>query len=163
MSLAIILIVVILVIIDQIVKYWALTYLAPIGTIKVIDGIFSLTYVENRGAAYGSFSNYTEMLAVLSLVMSIGIIYLIIKFDKYFKTMFIKYGLVLTLAGAIGNFIDRAFRSFVVDMFQFKFIDFPVFNVADICVVIGTALIMIGILFFEEDEEKENKKKRTRT
>ncbi len=159
MSIAIILIVVVLVLIDQVVKFWALTYLAPIGTIPVINGLLSFTYVENRGAAYGSFSNYTQMLAVISFLMSIGLIYLIIKFDKYFEAKIIKYGLVLTLAGAIGNFIDRAFRSFVVDMFQFTFIDFPVFNVADICVVIGTAIIMFGILFLEEDDKDKNKNK----
>ncbi len=152
MSLAIILVVAVLVVMDQVVKYWALTYLAPIGTMKVIDGLLSFTYVENRGAAYGSFSNYTQVLALVSLLLSIGLVYLLIKFNKYFKATIIKYGLVLTLAGAIGNFIDRAFRSFVVDMFQFTFIDFPVFNVADICVVIGTALIMIGILFFEKED-----------
>ncbi len=158
MSLAMILIVAVLIIIDQVIKYWALTTLAPIGSIPVINGLLSLTYVENRGAAYGSFSNYTEVLAVISFVLSVGLIYLIIKFDKYFKAKIIKFGLVLTLAGAIGNFIDRAFRSFVVDMFQFTFINFPVFNFADICVVIGTAIIMIGILFLEKEDEKEDKK-----
>ncbi len=160
MSLAMVLIVAVLIIIDQIIKYWALTSLAPIGTINVIEGLLSFTYVENRGAAYGSFSSYTPVLAVISFVLSIGIIYLIIKFDKYFKASIIKYGLVLTLAGAIGNFIDRAFRSYVVDMFQFTFIEFPVFNFADICVVIGTTIIMVGILFFEKDDVKKDEIKK---
>ncbi len=154
MSLVMILIVAVLIVIDQIIKYWALTSLAPIGTINVIDGLLSFTYVENRGAAYGSFSSYTPVLALISFLLSIGIIYLIIKFDNYFEAKIIKYGLVLTLAGAIGNFIDRAFRGFVVDMFEFTFIDFPVFNFADICVVIGTSIIMIGIVFFEKDDKK---------
>lgn len=151
MGILAIIMVISLIILDQIVKYWALVVLKPIGSITVINGFFALTYVENRGAAYGSFSEHTAILAVLSLVMSLGIIYVIRNFDKYFSTKYVKWGLYLTLAGALGNFIDRAFRTFVVDMFQFTFIDFPVFNVADICVVIGAVIIIIAVLIFEKD------------
>lgn len=151
MGILAILMVIGLIILDQIVKYWALVVLQPLGSINVISGLFSLTYVENRGAAYGSFSSHTSLLALLSLVMSIGIVYVIFNFDKYFNTKYIKLGLYLTLAGALGNFIDRAFRTFVVDMFQFTFIDFPVFNVADVCVVIGAFIIIFSVLIFEKD------------
>ncbi len=139
-----------LITLDQVVKYWALVSLKPIGSIDIIDGVFALTYVENKGAAYGSFAQYTPFLALLSLVMSAVIIYCLVKYDKYFKAPFAKFGLYFTLAGALGNFIDRAFRSYVVDMFQFTFFDFPVFNVADICVVIGAIIIVIDVMFFED-------------
>ncbi len=139
-----------LIILDQVVKYWALVALQPIGSIDVIEGVFALTYVENTGAAYGSFSEHTPFLAILSLVMSIAIVYCIVKYEKFFKAPYAKVGLYFTLAGALGNFIDRAFRSYVVDMFQFTFIDFPVFNVADICVVIGAIIIIITVLLFED-------------
>ncbi len=143
-------IVTILILLDQIVKYWAFEYLRTIDSINVVDGFFALTYVENRGAAYGIFSNGTSFLAILSFVLSIGLVYVVIKFDKYFKAKLTKIGLVLTLAGALGNFFDRAFRGFVVDMFQFTFIDFPVFNVADICIVIGCIMIVIAVLWLED-------------
>ncbi len=139
-----------LIILDQVVKYWALVSLKPVGSINVIDGVFALTYVENTGAAFSSFSQHTPLLALLSLVMSGVIVYCIIKYDNYFKAPYAKFGLYFTLAGALGNFIDRAFRSYVVDMFQFTFIDFPVFNVADICVVIGAIIIVITVIFFED-------------
>ncbi len=139
-----------LIILDQVVKYWAIISLKPIGSVDIIDGVFALTYVENKGAAYGSFAQFTPFLALLSLVLSGVIIYCIVKYEKYFKAPFAKIGLYFTLAGALGNFIDRAFRTFVVDMFQFTFIDFPVFNVADICVVTGAIIIVIDVMFFEE-------------
>ncbi len=139
-----------LIVLDQIVKYWAIVSLKPIGSIDIIDGIFALTYVENTGAAFSSFSEHTSILAGLSLVMSVVIIFCIVNYNKYFKSPFARYGLYFTLAGAIGNFIDRAFRTFVVDMFQFTFFDFPVFNVADICVVIGAIIIVINVVFFED-------------
>ncbi len=143
-------IVVTLILLDQAVKYWAFEYLKDMDSINVIDGLFALTYVENKGAAYGIFSNGTTFLAILSFVLSVGLIYVIIKFDKYFKSKLTKVGLILTLAGALGNFFDRAFRGFVVDMFQFTFIKFPVFNVADICIVVGCILIVIAVLWLED-------------
>ncbi len=150
MTIMSVIVVLILIILDQFTKYLVLVFLKPVGTITIIENIFSLTFVENTGAAYGILSNATPFLAVLSFVLSIGLIYLIKNFDKYFTARLTKVGLVLTLAGALGNFFDRAFRGYVVDMFEFTFIDFPVFNVADICVVLGAIAIMASTLIYEE-------------
>lgn len=150
MSILAIIVVIGLIVFDQIVKYWALVSLKPIGTVNIIEGFFALTYVENRGAAWSSFSEHTPILALVSLVLSCGILYLILKYDKYFKFPYAKFGLYLTLAGALGNFIDRAFRTYVIDMFQFTFISFPVFNIADICVVVGAIIIVLSVLIFED-------------
>ena len=65
-------------------------------------------------------------------------------------------GLVLMLAGTIGNFIDRARQGFVVDMFQLDFINFPIFNIADLALTIGVALLFIFVIFFDRDEEEDH-------
>ncbi len=139
-----------LVTIDQLTKLWALNSLQN-GEIEVIKNILTFNYVENTGAAWGIFSNSTTALAIFSFIVAIGIIYLMINVKKYFTTPYINYILVVALAGTIGNFIDRAFRHFVVDFIEVTFIDFPVFNFADICVVISAIVFITVILLFEEE------------
>ena len=114
-----------LVILDQVVKYLVMTNIAFGEHVPFIPYILELTYVENTGAAFSIFSEHTWALALVSLAMSL------------FRHPFGKLALTLLLAGAFGNFIDRAFRGYVVDMFNVLFMHFAVFNVADICVVVG--------------------------
>ena len=124
-----------LVALDQLVKYLVMTNI-PFGEhVPFIPHILELTYVKNTGAAFSIFSDHTWALALVSLVMSIVLALALWK--NIFRHPFGKLALTLLLAGAVGNFIDRAFRGFVVDMFNVLFMDFAVFNVADICVVAG--------------------------
>ena len=114
-----------LVAVDQIVKYLVMTRI-PLGEhVPFIPHILDLTYVTNTGAAFSIFSEHTWALALVSLVMSVLLALALWK--GLFKHPLGKLTLTLLLAGAVGNLIDRAFRGFVVDMF----------NVADICVVVG--------------------------
>ena len=123
-----------LVALDQLVKYLVMTNI-PFGEhVPFIPHILELTYVKNTGAAFSIFSDHTWALALVSLVMSIVLALALWK--NIFRHPFGKLALTLLLAGAAGNFIDRAFRGFVVDMFNVLFMNFAVFNVADICVVV---------------------------
>jgi signal peptidase II len=135
-----------LVLLDQATKYYALNFLSKIGSISIIDNIFNLTYVENRGAAFGMLQNQKWFFVLVAFAVVSFIVYYL-KTNKNMSRLY-QVSLVLILAGAIGNLIDRIRLNFVVDFFDF--IVWPVFNVADICVVIGGILLSYIIIFDKE-------------
>lgn len=141
------LIAVILVVIDQLVKLWVRGNIPLGASIPFLPHVMDLTYTQNTGAAFSSFSGLTWLLALISLAATILLAVAIAK--KFFPTPLGLFTLSLLLAGAAGNLIDRAFLGFVTDMFQTTFIHFAVFNVADICVTVGGALAVAYVLFFE--------------
>ena len=141
---------------DQIVKAWAKTSLIDVGTIPVIKDIFHLTYAENRGAAFSMLEGQRWFFIVLTSVMLVVIA--VAFFKEFFKGIWGKTTLVFIFAGAVGNFIDRVWLGFVVDMFDFRLIDFPIFNVADIFLTVGAIMGIIYILFIDKDLFKEDKK-----
>lgn len=140
---------------DQIVKYWAVTVLAPAVTIPLIDGVFALTYVENTGAAFGLLAgkNQQMLLAAMAAAVMLAAIWALRK--GWVLTALGRVSIYLVIAGAAGNVIDRLMRGFVVDMFSFELIHFPVFNVADIYVVAGVILFMVYYLFVHDKAEAE--------
>lgn len=140
-----------LVALDQLVKYLVMTNI-PLGEhVPFIPYILELTYVTNTGAAFSIFSEHTWALAVVSLVMSVALALAL--FKGLFRHPLGRLTLALLLAGALGNFIDRAFRGFVVDMFNVLFMRFAVFNVADICVVVGGVSAGLYYLFLMDKLE----------
>lgn len=140
-----------LVALDQVVKYLVLTYI-PLGEhVPFIPYLVELTYVQNTGAAFSLFDQHTWLLTLTSLVMSIVLAAALRK--GFFRHPLGKVTLTLLLAGAVGNLIDRAFRGFVVDMFNVLFMNFAVFNVADICVVVGGIAAALYYLFLAEKLE----------
>ena len=146
------LLVVFLVVIDQLVKWWVRASI-PLGqSIPFIPYLMDLAYVRNTGAAFSVFSRHTWLLTLISLAGSVLLAILLRK--KYFPGWLGKLSLSLVLAGAVGNLIDRACLGYVTDMFQTTFIRFAVFNVADICVVVGGFLLVFYVLFLW-DKEKE--------
>ena len=145
--------VVILTALDQYSKFIALTHLKPVGNIKVIDGWFDFTFVENRGAAFGILEGQRWFFIILTIAVTIGVIIYLRKMkEKDCAHNFLRFSLVLILAGAWGNAIDRLLRGYVVDYFEFTFINYPVFNVADIYVVAGTILLAVLLLLVIKDE-----------
>ena len=144
-------IVAILIGLDQIIKYWALNHLQGVGSISVINNIFNLTYVENRGAAFGMLqNNQTIFIAVAAIASCYGLYYLHTKkVNNIGKT-----GIILVISGAIGNLIDRVRLGFVVDYLDFHIIWSYVFNLADCFVVVGTILLCMYIITSEEDEKQ---------
>ena len=124
-----------LVALDQLVKLLVLNNIAPGAHVPFIPHLLELTYVQNTGAAFSLFEEHTWILALISLAMSVVLSLALWK--NFFRHPLGKVTLTLLLAGAVGNLIDRVFRGFVVDMFNVLFMNFAVFNVADICVVVG--------------------------
>lgn len=144
----------VLVLLDQGVKQWALTRLAGQPSIVWIPNVFQLSYVENRGAAFGLLQGNTVLLAVFSIILIGLLLYTYSRIPLGKEGRLLRAVYILIVAGAIGNQIDRVFRGYVVDMFDFCLIRFPVFNVADCCVVIGAGLLILSVLLQRETIEK---------
>ena len=143
-----------LILLDQLTKRLAVIYLKDKMPIAIIDNILELTYVENRGAAFGILQNKQILFYVLTILILIAIIYLLIKFDLKKENIVQFIFLLLIFSGAVGNFIDRVKNKYVVDFIYFKPIDFPVFNVADICITLGSILMIIILIFVKEKDNK---------
>jgi signal peptidase II len=143
---------VVILVADLLTKIWAQTRLQELGTIPLIEGVFHLTYVENRGAAFGILQNQRAFFIVITLVFAAAVIYVIFKYKN--RPAILDLGISFMVAGALGNMIDRIWRGFVVDMFDFRLIDYPVFNVADIFVCIGAGLLAIFFIFFDGKGKK---------
>lgn len=141
-------VVVIAVIIDQLTKYFASGNLTS-DAFRVIPGIINFRYVENRGMAFGMFQNGTIILSVLTGIFIILMFFIVYKY-KAKTTKFFRICFSLIIGGAVGNFIDRVFAGFVVDFIEFDFVNFAVFNFADICVTIGAILLFIYLLLCKE-------------
>ena len=137
----------VLILLDQAVKYLVLTHIPLGGQMPFIPYLLELTYVQNTGAAFSMFAEHTWMLTLVSLVLSVVLAAAIRK--NFFRHPLGKLTLTLLLAGAVGNLIDRAFRGYVVDMFNVLFMNFAVFNVADCFVVVGGIATGIYYLFLE--------------
>ena len=150
---------VVLFIADQATKYMALTRLKPMGCATFIDGFMDFTFVENRGAAFGILDGKVWLLLIMAVVICVVIIAAMLKMPDTREYKWLKWSLMLILAGAVGNVADRLFRGYVIDFFEFTFIKWPVFNMADIYVVIGTIAMAILVLFvIKDDKDVKNSK-----
>lgn len=139
------------VLLDRVSKWVVAAFLAPDKTQVVIPGVLNLTYVENKGAAFGMLQNQQWLFILVTCVVIIGIGYVLIKQPP--KHVSGRIGLPLLMAGAIGNLIDRIFVGYVVDFIDFHIIQFYVFNVADICVTISAFLVGYYLLFAMDKEK----------
>ena len=146
--------VVALVALDQLVKFLVRVNIALGEGVPFLPHILQLTYVQNTGAAFSLFHEHTWILTLISLAASIALAVLLVK--RVFPRPFGMLSLSLVLAGAVGNLIDRALLGYVTDMFQTLFMNFAVFNVADICVVVGGIVFCVYYLFFHDKEEKDH-------
>ena len=145
----------VLVVLDQLVKYLVSTYIPVGGSVPFLPYIMDLTYVKNTGCAFSLLEEHTWLLTLVSAVMSVLLGTAIAK--GFFKHPLGKVTLSLLLAGAVGNFIDRALYGYVIDMFRTLFMEFAVFNVADICVVVGGIAAAAYYLFlYDKLEGKTN-------
>lgn len=138
-------------VLDQVSKALAAANISPSGGICIIPGIIDMVYVENTGAAFSILNKHTWLLGLVSAMFCIGLAAYMIK-KKQKNPLFACCGGLL-LGGALGNGIDRVLRGYVIDFFEFSFFKFPVFNVADIAITVGAALLVIYVLI----NDKENK------
>ena len=139
-----------LVAVDQAVKFLVRANIPLYTSIPFIPHLMDLTYVQNTGAAFSSFAEHTWVLTLISAVMSLLLAAALIQ-KKHPIHPAGRWSLAVILAGAVGNLIDRAAFGFVTDMFQTTFIRFAVFNVADICVVLGGIAFVVYYLFLTND------------
>ena len=133
-----------MVVLDQLSKHWARAYLIGAGRVTLIEGVFGLVYTENTGAAFGLFKGQRWFFLILTVFLVAGIVWTMHK--KYFPGRLASIAFAFILGGALGNFVDRAINGFVVDMFEFRFINFAIFNVADIFLTIGVGLMVIYVI-----------------
>lgn len=142
-----ILIIILVNIIDRLSKLWAVKQLKSGSDIVIIKNIFSFSYLENQGAAWGIFQGKIIFLLIVTITIFAGIVYFFVKYKP--KNKVLRLSLSLIIGGAAGNMFDRAVYKHVVDFIFFHYKDvysFPTFNVADISVVIGTFLLAICLL-----------------
>ncbi len=145
---------VVLIVIDQLSKWYIKANYLYLEKSEVITDFFYITHHKNSGAAWGIFQDATLALAILSGIVTVVLIVFMLSMEH--KMAVISLGVII--AGAIGNLIDRAIFMEVTDFLDFYIFsyDFPIFNVADMCVVIGTILLSIYILFIYKEEPKKD-------
>ena len=133
-----------LIVLDQLVKAYVVQNIA-LGEIKSwIPNLVSLTYLQNRGAAFSILQDQQLLFAVITLVVVIGAIWYLHKHME--DSLWMVLGLTLIIAGGLGNFIDRISQGFVVDMFHLDFINFAIFNVADSYLTVGVIILLLAML-----------------
>ena len=135
---------------DQVVKMFTVNHFSLHEGMEFIKGIVSILYVRNTGAAWGMFEGKMFFFYLITAVAVGTLLYLMFKEKGKSKLLLTAYSLIL--AGAVGNFIDRIRLGYVVDMFKFEFIDFPIFNVADICLTIGVIFLFYYVIFKEQSK-----------
>ena len=152
--------------IDQLTKIIVSCNMELYESISVIPKTFNITYIQNRGAAFGMLSNHRWVFMVVSMLAIIGMCVYLFRFSK--EGMFFKVGLALIISGGIGNMIDRIFLGYVVDMIEATFIEtlfgwsFAIFNVADSFVCVGAGIVifcLIRDIIKDSKKEKENANK----
>lgn len=144
-----------LVILDQLTKIQIENNFFVGDTVEIISNFFHITYVQNRGIAFGVFQGKINAISIATTIAIIGII---IYFFKNFKKIEVieRIAYMVIISGAIGNMIDRIFRGYVVDMLDFRGIWQYVFNLADVYINIGVALIFLDILLKLKNKESQN-------
>lgn len=151
---------IILILIDQFSKFLVQSYLINREPLVIIDNFLRLYYVENRGAAFGILQGARSLLTIITVVVLVFLsIYLIRNYRKLPKIYL--FSISLLIGGTIGNFIDRIRLHYVVDFISVKIFNynFAVFNFADMFIVVGTILICIGILLYENPTNRSNSEK----
>ena len=133
-----------LILLDQAVKGYVVKEIPLGGMRRFIPKVVSLTYLKNSGAAFSMLENQQWFFTIITLIaMGAAFVYLY----RHIKgSIWLLLGLALIISGGIGNFIDRLRQGFVVDMFHLDFMNFAIFNVADIYLTIGVRLLLIYIL-----------------
>ncbi|MGO3731962.1 MAG: signal peptidase II [Vagococcus sp.] len=142
-----------LVLLDQVIKIWVVNHIVLYETIGH-NSMISLTYIRNNGAAWSILEGKMWFFIVVTLVALLVFPYMLYKNKS--KSKWLTVGLACVIGGTIGNFIDRMRLNYVVDMFQLEFIDFPIFNFADVALTVGVICIFIYILFFEGKETEKH-------
>lgn len=140
------------IILDRVIKSWILHNCTTGEVFGELPFVADYIYVKNTGAAFSMLSGKIGVLSIISVVFCIGaVLYWVIKKPQH---ILMKLSVSLLFSGALGNAVDRISYGFVVDFISLKWFDFPVFNIADIAIVSGAALLIIFMLFFDKEDDK---------
>lgn len=143
----------ILVVIDQVTKYLTVQNIALYEIVEVIPDIFSLTYIQNTGAAFSILEGQMWFFYLVSVVVLFFLFYYLYTEGQHQKMLGVILSIVI--AGTIGNFIDRVVHQYVIDMLRLEFINFPIFNIADSYLTVGVILLFIYMFYEERNMENE--------
>lgn len=146
-----------LIIVDQWTKHLTVANLVEGQSFPLIFDFFHLTYVKNRGVAFGMFQGKIPVISVVTVLAIIGISWYLVKSVKTKKNKLENIAYAFILSGAIGNMIDRLTRGFVVDMMDFRGIWSYVFNLADVWINVGVAFIILSE-FMSSRKKREQEK-----
>ena len=142
---------------DQYTKYLTVANIALHGDVGFIPGFLGVTFVKNTGAAFSSFQGQQWLFALIFALFTLAIVWEYFKKPMPFKT-FERFCIAAIYGGGLGNMIDRVRLGYVVDMIETKFMEFPVFNVADCFICCGCVLLMVHLLIWNKEFWKEEKK-----
>lgn len=147
--------IIVLVIIDQLTKKWAVLTLKDTDGIELIKGVLELYYLPNgnTGAAFGMLAGHQTLFLIIAIIISIVLLFIIynLPFEKKYRYLTIL--LTFIIAGGIGNMIDRYMLNYVIDFIYFSLINFPIFNTADIYVSVSTTLLVILMIFYYKEDD----------
>ena len=144
---------VILIFLDQFTKYLAVQHLKDQMPVVLWKNVLELSYLENRGAAFGIFQGKRVIFLIITIIILLFLAYCFWRIPYTRKYATLRGVLVLIAAGAVGNFIDRMYNGYVVDFFYFKVINFPIFNVADIYVTCSAIFLAVLLIFCYKEED----------
>ena len=138
---------------DQLTKHLAVVYLKGKSSVYLIKDALCFRYLENNGSAFSLMQGKQSFLILFTIAVLAVLVWLYLKVLDTRRMRPLRVVLVMICAGAAGNFIDRISQGYVVDFIYFELINFPVFNVADIFVTVGAALLVVLILFYYKDSD----------
>lgn len=132
---------------DQFTKYLAETQLAQVRSMPLWENVFHLTYSKNTGAAFSILRNKQSILIIVTLLVMVFLAFYLFKSIQSHEPWALNLALAMILGGGIGNLVDRVRLNYVIDFFDFTLINYPIFNVADCFIVLGTVLLGYLLVF----------------
>ncbi len=136
-----------IIILDQWTKYLAVIHLRPIETYPLIENVFHLTYRKNTGAAFSILRDKQTFLILITFIVVLALIVYFVKIMKKENLLLLKLPLAFIIGGAIGNLVDRIRLHYVIDFLDFNLINYPVFNAADVFIVMGSIIFGYAVIF----------------
>lgn len=140
---------------DQLTKHLAVVHLKNKPALVLIEGVLELQYLENRGVAFSMFQGQKSLILAIEFVVLAGILFFLLRIPEEKKYRVLRVVLAVLSAGALGNIIDRVRLDYVVDFISFVLISYPVFNVADCYVVVGTFILFLMMMFVYKESDLE--------
>lgn len=142
-----------LILLDQFTKIEAAARLAGRDPFVIVPGVLEFSYIENTGAAWGMMAGARTFFIILTLIVIAAVIYVVIRIPDISRYKMLMTSAVFLISGAVGNLIDRVMLHYVRDFIYFRLINFPVFNVADMCVTACVIALIIGICFIYRNDD----------